>query len=86
MRRNKDHLFRQYGQKYELDRASWTTYRNSKDTYEHNYAQMEVAGVAKLLETPQWQDKDGEICDKAQAYGFKMTHEIENPEYCILMD
>ena len=86
MRRNGDQIVSRRGQKYELDRASWTTYRNFKDMYVHNYAQMEVAGVAKLLGTPQWQDKDGDICDEANAYGCKVTHEITHPEYCVVMD
>jgi len=65
MKRNNDQIVSCRGQKYELDRASCITYRNFKDMYDHNYAHMEVAGVAKLLDYPQWQDKDGDICDEA---------------------
>ena len=86
MRRNKDQNVSHCGQKYDLDCTSWNTYRNFKDMYEHNYDQMEVAGFVKLLETSEWQDKDGEICDEAHAQGCKMTHEITHPEYCIVMD
>ena len=40
------------GQKYELDRASWTTYENFHDMYTHNYTEMVEAGVEKLLDNP----------------------------------
>jgi len=86
MRRDGDQIVSRRGQKYKLDCASWTTYRNFKDMYVHNYAKMEVAGVAKLLDTPQWQDKDGDICDEAQVYGYKITHKITHPEYYVVMD
>ena len=61
MKRNNDQILSRRGQKYELDLASWTTYRNFKDMYDHNSAQMEVAGVVKLLDSTQWKDKDGNI-------------------------
>ena len=53
MKRNDRLIESRRGQKYELDRASWTTYRNFKDMYDHNYAAMEGVGVAKLLDSAQ---------------------------------
>jgi len=38
MHRNKDQIDSRRGQKYELNCASWTTYRNFSDIYDHNYA------------------------------------------------
>ena len=76
MRRNGDQIVSRRGQKYELDRASWTTYRNFKDMYVHNYAQMEVAGVAKLLGT------NGRI--KTGIFVMKHTDVRSHTRSCIL--
>ena len=42
------------GQKYELDRALWITYANFHDMHTHNHTEMVKAGVAKLLNNPEW--------------------------------
>ena len=47
---------------------------------------MVAAGVAKVLKSPVWNDKEGKICEEATAYGCKITHQITHPEYCVVMD
>jgi hypothetical protein len=52
-KRHADKICSKRGQKYELDRDKWTTYANFHQMYELVYKQMEEAGVAVRLETPQ---------------------------------
>ena len=40
MKRNKHRLVSRRGQKYELDRHNWTTYKNFRNMYEHTYHEM----------------------------------------------
>ena len=86
MRRNEAKICRKRGQKYELDRATWTTYANFDAMYTHNYEELVDAGVAKLLNTPEWQDKEGNIVEEPDAFGCKVTHQLTHPDYCIVMD
>ena len=79
MHRNISSIFSHWGQNYELDRASWTTYRDFKDMYTDCH-EMEVTVVPKLLDTPKWQDKEGKICKESEAYGCKFTHKLTHPE------
>ena len=80
MKRNRSKIRSTRGQKYELDRSSWTTYANFSDMYKHNYTEMEEAKVAELLASPQWMDKEGKIVEESEAYGCKATHRLNHPE------
>ena len=81
------HLIRsKRGQKYELDRASWSTYANFRQMYEQVYDQMVEAGVAVKHDTPQWQNTNGDIVGEEDAVGCKVTHDLIHPEMCIVMD
>ena len=86
MRRNGHLIESTRGQKYELDRSSWTTYTNFNDMYKHNYREMANAGVAKVLDSPVWMDIKGNIVEEADAYGCKCSHELTHPGFCIVMD
>ena len=86
MKRNVSQIRSKCGQKYELDRASWNTYENFHDMYTHNYTEMVEAGVAKLLDNPEWKNKKGESVSETQAYGCQVTHQMDQPEYCVVMD
>lgn len=59
MRRNSSSIVNRWGQKYKLDRASWTVYRNFKDMHTRDYREMEVAGVAKILIRPSGRPRKG---------------------------
>ena len=54
--------------------------------YTHNYTEMVEAGVVKLLDNPEWQNKKGEIVNEVQVYGCQVTHQLDHPEYCVVMD
>ena len=86
MRRHKDKIKSKRGAKYSLDRANWSTYTNFNDMYEHNYEEMEMAGVAVRLDEPVWKDRSGNIVEEADALGCKVTHDLIHPEMCIVGD
>ena len=86
MKRKDFHIRYKRGQKYELDRALWTTYANFHDMYTHNYTGMVKANVAKLLDNLEWKNKKGESVSETQAYGCQVTHQMDQPEYCVVMD
>ena len=86
MKRNRGVIKSGRGQKYELDRASWTTNTNFKDMYLHDYEEMVASGVSGELEVPLWQDKVGNVVSKENVYGCKVTHELTNLDYCIVLD
>ena len=86
MRRHGDKIISKRGAKYSLDRANWSTYSNFKDMYDHNYEEMEVAGVAKRRAEPVWMDRNGNICDEKDALGCKVTHDLIHPEMCLVGD
>ena len=80
------HLIRsKRGQKYELDRASWSTYSNFSQMYTQVYQQMVEARLAVEIE-PEWQDMSGKNVLADDAFGCKVTHELLHPEMCLVMD
>jgi len=86
MRRHGDKIRSKRGAKYSLDRANWSTYANFKDMYDHNYEEMEAAGVAERREEPAWMDRNGNICDEKDALGCKVTYDLIHPEMCVVGD
>ena len=74
------------GQKCELDRQNWTTYRNFKHMYKHAIDEMVHAGIIKKLEVPIWMDKYGTKCFQDEALGCKVTHHITGPDMCVMGD
>ena len=87
MRRNGNKICSKRGAKYELDRASWSTYANFTDMYDHIIEEMVDAGVAIKLDAPVWMNKEGEIVkNEEDAFGCKVSHQITRPEMCIVGD
>ena len=74
------------GQKFELDRSSWTTYHNFDQMYVEVAKEMIEAGVAKIFPTPVWMDRDGNIVEEENSYGCMVTHDIVRPECCFALD
>ena len=54
--------------------------------YNHNYEEMEAAGVTERHEEPAWMDRNGNICDKKDALGCKVTHDLIHPDMCVVGD
>ena len=48
--------------------------------------EMVDAKVATPFETPKWMDKAGNVVKEEEAFGCKVTHDITNPDYCLMMD
>ena len=47
---------------------------------------MEEAGVAVLLASPEWMDREAIIVEEAAAFGCKCSHRLTRPEYCVALD
>ena len=86
MKRQGHQIMSSRGQKYELDRQNWTTYRNFKHMYKHVIDEMVHAGIAKKLEVPIWMDRYGNECSQDEALGCKVTHHITRPDMCVMGD
>ena len=51
------------GQKFELDRSSWTTYSNFEQMYDEVVKEMVIAKVAVEFPTPVWMDRARNVVD-----------------------
>jgi hypothetical protein len=85
-RRNNHMLVSKRGQKYELDRSMWSTYANFIQMYDQVGEELVNAGVARKLETAVWMDKCGVECAEKDAYGCKVTIDITEPDWVLVMD
>ena len=86
MKRNGHLICSKRGAKYELDRASWSTYANFLDMYVHVISEMVNAGLAIELDSPVWMDRSGNTVDETKAFGCKVTHDILYPDMCLVGD
>ena len=85
-KRNCEKIYTKKGQKYELDRVTWSTYANFEQMYDQIYDMMVEAGVAVKKDYPEWMDAYGDIVYEDNALGCKVTHDLIRPEMCIVMD
>ena len=85
-RRHADKIGSKRGNKYKLDCDSWTTYVNFLQMYDFVYEEMEDNRVAVWLDNLEWQYCNGNICDQNNTAGCRVTHNITQPERCIVMD
>jgi len=86
LKRNKTKLVSRRGQKYELNRQNWTTYANFVHMYDHTISEMIDSGVAVKLDTPEWMDRYGNICDESSAFGCQVFHKLVRPDMCVCGD
>ena len=54
--------------------------------YEHVIQEMVDTKVSKKLDIPVWQDKYGNKCAEADAFGCKVTHKITKLDWCLVGD
>ena len=54
--------------------------------YMHDYTEMKEAGVAELLASPEWTNREGRIVEKMAVFSCNCSHRLTNPEYCIVLD
>ena len=47
---------------------------------------MEEAGVAKLLSSLEWMNREGMIVEETTALGCKCSHPLSHPKYCVALD
>ena len=74
------------GQKYKLDRSTWTTYDNFKDIYHHSYNEIVLAGVTETLDDFEWQDMKGNIVEETNDFYCKVCNKLKHSNYCIVLD
>jgi len=86
VKRNKENITTKRGKKYELNRDSWTTYRNFYDMYSFSEENLVDCGLAKKLDNPVWMDCAGNIVDEKDACGCKVTIDITHPEMIVVAD
>ena len=86
LKRHKHLLVSRRGQKYELNRQNWTTFRNFANMYTHIIHEMVGAGVAEPLYEPEWMDKKGAIVDESKSFGCNVFHRLTRPDMCIVGD
>ena len=58
-------------------------YANLKNMDDHTLEEMITAGVDTKVEVPIWQDRYGNICPEAKAFGYKVTHKLLLPGMCL---
>ena len=67
---------------------TWSTYAVLKDNYEMTYEKWVQWGLAEVLPSPQWQDRDGNEVDKKDPtrFGCLVKHRILRPEWIVAFD
>ena len=87
MKRYAHRLQSKRGKKYELERASWSTYLNFVEMYDAIEDQLIKAGVATRLPSPQAMDRSGKAVDDSKdAFGYKVTCEITHRHMIFVGD
>ena len=54
--------------------------------YNHIAEETVDAKVATPFTSPKWMDKAGNVVKEEEEIGYKVTHDITNPDYCLVMD
>lgn len=86
-RKRNDHLLvSKKGCKFELDRSQWSTYSNFGQMYDQIGEELVDAGLATEREVAAWMDIHGKVVHETDAFGCKVTHDIEEPDWVLLMD
>ena len=68
-------------------RASWCTYSNFENMYNHVYERMVDAGVAEKRVAPVYLEKGGKVVeDESLAFGLPSIYEIVSPEWILFVD
>ena len=84
--RNKHNFVSKKGLKFEIDRASWSTYTNFNQMYDGVIKEFVESGVAKKRSQLAWMDRDGILVDEKDMFGCEVTHDITDPDMIIVMD
>lgn len=85
-KRHSDKICSKKGQKYELNRAAWSTFASFSQMYTQIYEHMVEANVAVQLPDPVWMNNDGVEVSEENSTGCKVTRDLKHPKICIMMD
>ena len=88
MNRNEARLTCKKGERFSNNRSDWCTYRNFSGWYRDYHKALVDAGIARLLETPYFADRDGKPCEENDpaCVGLKIELEILDPSFMVFMD
>ena len=75
------------GVQFGHNRSEWCKYENFQKMYDLVYEAMEIAGVAKKLPQPEWQNGKGEkVSNKEDAVGEKVEYQLTHPDHILYVD
>ena len=88
MKRNSHRLKSKPGKKFSTDRSNFTTYLNFKEMYDHvEEVMVNDCKVGVKLDEPVWMTENGDIVDdEKDAFGIKVTMDLQRPDMCIVLD
>ena len=86
LRRNDHLLCSAKGRKFSVSCDTWCIYTNFADMYDHVYAAMVDARIAKKLDKATWLDSEGNEVEEKDAVGRKSTHRLTHPQMGLVVD
>ena len=86
MRSNSNLIVSKKGQKYKLDRSSWSTYRNFNQIYSRIGEEKIEAKFAEEHAVPVWMDKKGDKVYEQVTFRCKVTHDITRRDLYVVME
>ena len=63
-----------------------STCSNFAQIYDQIREKLVDVGLATEREVPAWMDIDGNIVLETSAFGCKVTHDIDHPDWILIMD
>ena len=86
MTRHGDKIVSRRGERFACIRGQWTKLSNIKYAYRCIYDVMVDARIASVREVPVFTDREGNVVEESQAFGFKQDIEINHPDYLLFGD
>ena len=75
------------GVQFGHNRSEWCKFENFEKMYNLVYEAMEIAGVAKKLPQPEWQNEKGEkVSNREEAVGEMIEYELTHPDHVLYVD
>ena len=84
MKRYQDILVAQPGRGFGNARHKWCTYLNFRTMYDQIYEGLVDSKLATCLKELVYMDQAGNIVEKEQKYGRKVTHKFTHPELVLV--
>ena len=71
-----------------MDRSQsqWSTYSNFSQMYNQMGDELGDVGLAPEREVAAWMDENGKVVHETDAFGCKVTHDIDELDLVLVMD